>query len=265
VLTPAELVDLANENFIASFAKLAEHGATGEVREFGGVFAFVSGHPVSLFNGCVVPEASTSAELEAALDWVRERGVPYRVWIAESLAGDLDAVVGYAGLEQDPIPYPNMVLHPVPDPPGSAPRVTVAAVGRDEFVDVSVELGLRRELAEAIYSPGFVDDPDVRMYVGRLECRPVGYSMAIRSGDVSGVYNVGVASAARRRGVGTAVTWAAVEAGRAWGCETAVLQSTEMALSMYEAMGFRTVVSYAVFKEPVTPIGQETPVPPSPQ
>ena len=38
----------------------------------------------------------------------------------------------------------------------------------------------------------------------------------------------------------------------------------EMACSMYEAMGFRTVVSYAVFKEP-TPIGQETPVPPSPQ
>ncbi|MGH3128786.1 MAG: GNAT family N-acetyltransferase [Gaiellaceae bacterium] len=263
--TRAELVDLANENFIASFAKLAEHGATGEVREFGGVFAFVSSHPVSLFNGCVVPKASTSAELEAALDWVRERGVPYRVWIAESLVGDLDAVVGYAGLEQDPIPYPNMVLHPVPDPPGSAPGVTVAAVGRDEFVDVSVELGLRRELAEAIYSPGFVDDPDVRMYVGRLKGRPVGYSMAIRSGDVSGVYNVGVASAARRRGVGTAVTWAAVDAGRAWGCETAVLQSTEMALSMYEAMGFRTVVSYAVFKEPVTPIGQETPVPPSPQ
>ena len=61
------------------------------------------------------------------------------------------------------------------------------------------------------------------------------------------------------------MTWAAVEAGRARGCETVALQSTEMAFSMYEAMGFRTVVSYAVFKEPVTPIGQETPVPPSPQ
>jgi ribosomal protein S18 acetylase RimI-like enzyme len=88
--------------------------------------------------------------------------------------------------------------------------------------------------------------------------------MAIRSGEVSGVYNVGVARSAPRRGVGTALTWAAVEAGRTWESDTLVLQSTEMALSMYQAMGFRTVVSYAVFREP-TPTGQETPVPPSPQ
>jgi GNAT superfamily N-acetyltransferase len=137
-------------------------------------------------------------------------------------------------------------------------------VSGDEFVDTSVELGLGRELAEAIYSPDLVRDPDVRLFVGRLDGRRAGYSMAIRSGEVSGVYNVGVARSARRRGVGTALTWAAVEAARTWESDTVVLQSTEMALSMYQAMGFRTVVSYAVFKEP-TPIGQDTPVPPSPQ
>jgi GNAT superfamily N-acetyltransferase len=262
--TQAERVDLANENFLASFAKLAEHSAMGEVGEFGGVFAFVTGRPVSLFNGCVVPEASTAVQLAEALEWVRERRVPYRVWIADGLVGDLGAVARRAGLEPDPVPYPNMVLHPVPEPPSPSVGVTVAQVGRDEFVDTSVELGMTRDLAEAIYSPGFADDPDIRLFVGRLDGMRAGYSVAIRSGDVSGVYNVGVARAARRRGVGTAVTWAAVAAGRAWRCKTAVLQSTEMAFSMYQAMGFRTVVSYAVFREP-TPIGQETPVPPSPQ
>ncbi len=78
----------------------------------------------------------------------------------------------------------------------------------------------------------------------------MGTSLAIRSGEVSGVYNVGVVPGARRRGVGTALTWASVAAGRAWGCEPIVLQATEMALPMYEAMGFRTVASYAVFREP---------------
>jgi GNAT superfamily N-acetyltransferase len=260
----AELVNLANENFLASFAKLAEHSTTGEVRQFGGVFAFVTGHPVSLFNGCVVPEASTSGQLEEALEWVRGHRVPYRAWIADYLVGDLGAATGFVGLERDPVPYPNMVLHPVSEPPSPSAGVTVAQVGRDDSVDTSVELGMSRELAEAIYAPGFVDDPDVRLFVGRLDGTRAGHSIAIRSGDVSGVYNVGVAPAARRRGVGSAVTWAAVQAGRSWGCEIAVLQSSEMAFSMYEAMGFRTVVSYAVFKEP-TPIGQETPVPPSPQ
>jgi GNAT superfamily N-acetyltransferase len=264
VPTRAELVDLANENFLASFAKLAEHGAAGEVREFRRVFAVATGHPVSLFNGCVVPKAATPAQLEGALEWVRDRRVPYRAWIAETVVGELGAVLEHARLGRDRVPYPNMVLHPVPEPPSPSAGVTVAQVGRDDFVDTSVELGLPRELAEAIYSPGFVDDPDIRVFAGRLDGTRAGYSIAIRSGEVSGVYNVGVARAARRRGVGTAVTWAAVGAGRAWGCVTVVLQSTEMALSMYEAMGFRTVVSYAVFKEP-TPIGHETPVPPSPQ
>ncbi len=260
-----ELVLAANANFVASFAKLAEHSATGGVREFGAAFGFVSGHPVSLFNGCVVTDAATSAQLEEALGWVRERRVPYRVWIAESIVDQLGEVAEKAGLRRDAVAFPNMVLHPVPDPPRSAPGVTVARVDGAEFVDTSVELGLGRELAEAIYSPGFGGDPDVRMFVGRLDGRRAGYSVAIRSGDVSGVYNVGVAPAARRRGVGTAVTWAAADARRAWGCETVVLQSTEMALSMYRAMGFRTVVNYAGFREPVSPTGQETPVPPSPQ
>jgi GNAT superfamily N-acetyltransferase len=261
----AQLVALANGNFLASFAKLAEHSATGDVRDEGGIFAFVSGHPVSLFNGCIVPEASTAVELEEAVAWVRERRVPYQVWIAENLVNELGAAADRAGLERDRVPYPNMVLHPLPESAApSSPGVTVALVGRDEFVDVSVELGLRRDLAEAIYPPSFVDDPDVRLFVGRLDGRPVGYSIALRSGEVSGVYNVGVAAAARRRGVGTAVTWAAVEAGRSWGCDVVALQSTEMAFAMYEAMGFRTVVRYAVFTEP-TPTGQETPVPPSPQ
>ena len=90
-------------------------------------------------------------------------------------------------------------------------------------------------------------DPDVRLFTGRLDGRPVATSIAIRSGDVSGVYGVGTHESARRRGVGTAVTWAAVEAGRAWGCDTIVLQASDMGLPVYERMGFRTVVSYETF------------------
>jgi GNAT superfamily N-acetyltransferase len=127
----------------------------------------------------------------------------------------------------------------------------VGTSGRfEDFLDASVELGLPHALALSVFSPSFVSDPDVQLFTGWLEGRPVGTSLAIRSGEVSGVYNVGVVPGARRRGVGTALTWASVGAGRAWGCEPIVLQATEMAVPMYEAMGFRTVASYAVFREP---------------
>jgi ribosomal protein S18 acetylase RimI-like enzyme len=247
-----ELAAAANANFLASFGKLAEHSAEGEVREAEGAFAFITGFPIPLFNGCVVAERSQPGELRAALGWVRERHVPYRLWIAEGTADELGAVAAEFRLERDSVSYPNMVLDPVPEPPRPAEDVVAGPVGTaglEDFLDVSVELGLSRELAERVFSSGFVADPDVQLFTGWLEGRPAGTSLAIRSGGVSGVYNVGVVPAARRRGVGTALTWASVGAGRAWQCEPVVLQSSTMALPMYEAMGFRTVVSYAVFRE----------------
>jgi GNAT superfamily N-acetyltransferase len=84
----------------------------------------------------------------------------------------------------------------------------------------------------------------------RLEGRPVGATLAIRTGDVGGVYAVETLPEARRRGVGTAVTWACVAAARAWGCRTVVLQASDMGLPVYLAMGFRTVVGYAEYVLP---------------
>jgi GNAT superfamily N-acetyltransferase len=218
----------------------------------GGVFAFVTGLPVSLFNGCVVGEPAAREQLAEAVGWVTARSVPYRIWIAERLLGDLGDVPRRLGIGAGPEPYPNMVLHPVPAPPAPAAGVTVASVdepGLDEFVDVSVDIGLPRELAADVFSPDLAADPDVRLFTGRLGREAVGTALAIRTGDVSGVYNVSVVPRARRRGVGAALTWAAVAAGRAWGCDPIVLQASAMGLSLYRAMGFRTVKPYAMFTQ----------------
>jgi hypothetical protein len=62
-----DLVREADENFIASFRKLAEHVPQGETQEAGSVFSFITGLPLSLFNGCVVTQEASSAELAASL------------------------------------------------------------------------------------------------------------------------------------------------------------------------------------------------------
>ncbi len=82
-----ELAAAANANFLASFRTLAVRSAGGEVRELGGVFAFVTGFPIPLFNGCVVAERSRPGELRAALGWVREHRVPYLVWVPREPRG----------------------------------------------------------------------------------------------------------------------------------------------------------------------------------
>lgn len=248
-----ELGSAANLSFVGSFRTLVEHCAEGEVREVGGVFAFVTGLPISLFNGCVVVEPTTAPELDAALTWIAERGLPYRVFIDEERAPGLANVPLARGLKRELWPYPGMILHPVPESPLPAPGVTVVPVtpaNLAEHLGVRVASGVPPELAGRLFSKAFAADPDVQLFTARLEGRAVGASVAIRTGNVSGVYAVGTLPLARRRGVGTAATWAAVAAGRAWGCDTVVLQSSEMGHAVYRAMGFRTVVSYADFTRP---------------
>lgn len=247
----AELVAAANLSFLDSFAKLAQHCAGGEVREYGGVFAFSTGLPISLFNGCVVLGPATVAEIGAALAWVRGRELPFRVWIDQERAPGAAESALACGLQRTGATYPGMVLHPVPEIPAAAPGVSVTPVSEASLAEhhaVRVARGMTLELARRMYTPSFAFDPDVRLFTARLDGEPVGGSVAIRTGDVSGVYAVGTIANARRRGVGTTVSWAAVEAGRAWGCETIVLQASEMGLPVYRAMGFRTVVSYTEFK-----------------
>jgi GNAT superfamily N-acetyltransferase len=262
VRSEADLVAAEHRNFIGSYRSIARSSPKGGLREGPGLFAFASGHPLALFNGCVVTGGVAADELDAAIGWIRRRYVPFRVWIDVPLdGGGPSAVDRYAAvladhsLVADEHQLPGMVLHPVPEPVPYAPGVTVRSVDpadQEDFAEhraVWAESGLPLEIVVEVISAAFAADTDVRLFTGYLEDRPVATSIAIRSGDVSGIYGVGTIEAARRRGVGTAVTWAAVEAGRGWGCDTIVLQATEMGLPVYRAMGFRTVVSYATFAQ----------------
>jgi GNAT superfamily N-acetyltransferase len=252
VKSRAELVRAANLNFVGSYRKLAEHSADGEIREMRRVFAFVTGVPIPIFNGCVVVGAATTEDLEAAVGWVIGKGHPYGVWMDDEAAPRLSDVALSRGLERDPWALPGMVLSPLPETPPDAPGVTVEPVtetGLAAWLGVLAEGGLARELADRLFPSSFAADPDVRLFTALLDGRPVGTSIAIRTGDVSGIYGVGTVPAARQRGVGTAATWAAVDAGRAWGCGAIVLQASEMGFSTYTRMGFRTVVRYASFAE----------------
>ena len=156
-----DLVRAADESFIASFRKLAQHVAQGETHEAGSIFSFTTGLPLSGFNGCVVTQEASSAELAASLAWVAARAVPFRVWIAEKLAAGLAEVPTGYGLEPAASLYPGMVLHPIPDAPTSSAGVSVVPIfepSLDEFIGVLEESGLQGELAHRLISPSFAAD-----------------------------------------------------------------------------------------------------------
>ncbi len=247
-----DLIKAADENFIGSYRKLVEHCPGAVQREFDGIFAFATGLPIGIFNGCIVAGPTATEDLDEGLDWIESLDVPYRLWVNEELIGQRAPVALRRGMGQDLWLMPQMVLRPVPESPQPAPGVISRAVSDgpslDEYRGIYLQGGMSDNVARRLFSDSLAFDPEVQLVIASLGDRPVGTSLAIRTGDVAGVYAVETQRDARRRGVGRAATWAAVDAGRDWGCDTVVLQSSEMGFPMYRDMGFRTVVRYATYR-----------------
>ena len=90
--------------------------------------------------------------------------------------------------------------------------------------------------------PGFLSGANqaaYRVLVARLRGENVATAMAFDLAGDCGIYNVTTLEHARRRGFGTALTAIHLHDALARGCETASLQSTEVAERVYMAAGFR--------------------------
>jgi GNAT superfamily N-acetyltransferase len=90
--------------------------------------------------------------------------------------------------------------------------------------------------------PDFLKGADhaaFHVQVARLDGEIVSAALAYDFRGDCGIYNVGTAAKARRRGLGTALTAAQLYDARDRGCRTASLQSTPMAEHVYAALGFR--------------------------
>ena len=159
------------------------------------------------------------------------------------------------GLVEDEDDYPAMVLTEMPVRVPLPSGVTVVRV--TDAVDFDVHIGAAAAVAgvdaercRTWLGAGIVDDPAVTLFIGYTNGTPVATSMSVRTGDVVGVYNVGTVPSDRRRGIGWAMTAAAVTAGAEMGATVAILQSSPMAASIYEAHGFRRLFQYRLFHQP---------------
>ncbi len=250
-----DLVAASHQNFIGAYRTLATHAKGGAMYEGHGVLAFSTGVPLATLNGCIAIEDASEDIFGGALGWLRKRGMPFRVWVHEPAVEHLGGVAAAFGLERQPDSYPGMALHPIPDPPSPPEGITIEEVSGDDTAclrEVYAKTGMVDGALENLFGPSFRNDPSVRMFCARLDGDPVGTSLAIRTERVTGVYAVGTAKTARKRGVGTAATWAAIGAAKAWGSDVVVLQSSHMGLSIYRAMGFRVVAPYITFLRPQT-------------
>ena len=242
---------LADANLLARFELTRRHvgDSRGGIARFGAVEVVAIGVDTPYFNSVFVADpASRPEDVVAGLEWVEARGLPAIVRVSEELDPPLRAAVEATGLTPHPVPLPVMALEPIPSILPAPPAEVEIRTGRAElFEDFHAALE-SSEVIRQVFGPTLVADPAVRLAVAYLDGEPVSCGAAIRSGSTIGVYAVATVERARRRGIGQAVSWASIDAGRAaWGGTIAVLQSSDVGLSIYRSMGFEEVAGYYLY------------------
>jgi len=251
-----ELAAAVDENYFASFRIMCE-AARKPVHESGGVLSCATGAPVAFLNIAFVTRQleRPEAALRESMAFFDGLGLPFVVRIREGVDPAAERAAERLGM-----PYsdtvPGMALPSIPPPPPVPAGLEIRTVGRG--IDIPRFQGV---IAEGFEMPIdlarqlFIEDvlvgaPGIEAYLGFADGLPVATSTLVRTGAVAGVYNVATLDSHRRRGIGEAMTWYAVQRGAEMGCVIGALQASEMGQPVYERMGFRVVAPYRTFHRP---------------
>ncbi len=178
----------------------------------------------------------------------------YSVVVEVETAREMDTALRRDGWEVDE-EEPALALPTIPPAvPAPPPDLTIRRVTTDAgFADF---MAVSRTGSYWIPSLAAATDPAVALFVGYCDGVPVAVSRITcypgnpGVGDINGV---ATADAFRRRGFGTALTWAAIAEGARRGCTAMTLNATEMGYPVYLRMGFQPVCTYRAYVPPEAP------------
>ena len=242
-----------NENWADWLDFTADHAAGGSSRTFGAIRCSSVGVPIPLFNQAFVFEEPTVDDRAAATSWLSERNVPFMVTAPDAVAAAVAEMAEAVGLDPVATMMPGMAFEPLADlPPEQDVGVEMLAVTHEsQLADIAVvaseAFGAPLEVSGALVPASTLDDDRCSWFVGHIDGDPVVCGQLLRTAEVAGVYTIAVRERFRRRGLGAAITRAALVAGRDAGCTIGVLQASPMGAPVYDRMGFRTVTQYHCF------------------
>jgi ribosomal protein S18 acetylase RimI-like enzyme len=225
-------------------ARIIEGGAVLGVRTEVPM-TFFSGVASAAFVGRDVPQ-----QVASILEIFRRNGAHFRWWVTpSSRPHDLSAILSEQGMRHAydaPGMTADLTSAPLSLPPPrelTIRRVTNRLEMQDWLAvfltcfDRSVEEG--EQWLDAYERLGLGTDSRWLHFVGFVDQRPVATTSLLLCDDaLAGIYHVATLPLARGRGVGSAVTRAAMRAARNAGATRAALQATELGLRVYQSLGF---------------------------
>jgi GNAT superfamily N-acetyltransferase len=224
----------------------------GFVRAQPDLLVTIVGEPVAFTNGIqgarLRPEEA-DRRIDEVVEILRVHGVPAMWWIspddtppdlgrrleARGFRHDEDMPWMACGLEEfTPVPTgPTLQIHRVDGPEEQGRWLEAGRVG---FGMGDAELHAMARLGDAV---GYGPDAPLQRFVGLVRGRPVATSGLMLGGGIAGVYSVSTAPRLRGRGIGAAMTSAAMLRARDLGYRVAMLGSAPKALPLYRRLGYR--------------------------
>ncbi|MBD3140295.1 GNAT family N-acetyltransferase [Microbispora bryophytorum] len=219
---------------------------------------FRSGLAQPQFNGVVRVRSLDAVEQITATARDRLVGVPWWWWVGpDSPAGTSFALTKHGAKEFTTIPVMVKPLDQAVDPmdPPAGLRIEVVT-DHDQLSELvrtySASMGVAPSLEPDIVriESQRRDNADIVRLAAVLEDRVVGTTTVIAAHDVAGIFLVHVADTHRRRGIGTALTAAALRVGRNRGTRLAALAASPVGEPLYRRFGFVEVSQYRLFSFP---------------
>jgi GNAT superfamily N-acetyltransferase len=223
-----------------------------EVLEVDGLVLAFSNVADPALNAIVVEREPSDpiAALQTAEELARQRGHPLGLNLQVDRHPSIDAAVrdlGLARIIERPAFATTLSDLSTISPPAD---VEIRRVTDDEGAEALVEVGVQAfgddpDVAGRFYASGAFGVTDSMTFTAWERGQPVAIAAAHLLNRAVGVFGVGVVPAARRRGIGSAIT---VHAARAFSeADLAWLHPSDMARRMYEGIGFRRVSDWEVW------------------
>jgi len=247
------LARAVESNFIETWWLLA--GRSGaECHQQDGLRWFAGGdHPI--LNAVIEtnrPDGIDERLVERVAGELRARAGSCVWWqLPVSAPADLATRLRAAGFAELGKPWPGMAaeLERVrwPTVPADVALERVSGVGQlDEYLSIfepvlSPGPAFAAAMRRAAVSIGFEPNAAMAHYLARVGGRAVACASLIVAGGSAGLYNVATIEAARGRGIGAAVSAAALREALERRVPIATLQASEMGYRVYERLGFREV------------------------
>jgi ribosomal protein S18 acetylase RimI-like enzyme len=234
LVTPSPL-----ERYRSGLIRRAAHGAIALISD---------GAPGPDFNRALVLGPAQSRRVFALADAFFGDTASYTIIIEADAAPTVESAVLARGWQLDE-EEAALVLSPVPTVLPSLPAdLIIRRVGdADGLADFR---GVSETPSVFLPSLDAALDPEVALFVGYCEGRPVATSRLSCLGSIAEIMGVVTVPEARRRGYGTALTCAAIAAATERGCTVAMLTATALGYPVYIRMGFRPAGIYRTYLLP---------------